>query len=243
MVLNPVTKKQTFDKNEWRHQNTRHIIREHLVLKAAKSSSSDFLASLQKVSSTTGEMGRIPPKWKAPVGGSLKLNWGAAVNKQSKRMGIGIIVRDEEGVFVAAMAKVLPSFNDPTVAEALAAWHAVNMCVAKGFHKIVLEGDSLVVVSALNNSLPTWSSLGQLIEDTKVKAKSLHQVEISHVNRAANLAAHSLAKFAISQLLDELWIEECHSYIQSIVLAEQVSSYWFMRISLFKKKKKKKRLI
>jgi hypothetical protein len=49
------------------------ILPEHLVLKA-KSSSSDFLTSLQKVSSTTGEMGRIPPKWKAPVGGWLKLN-------------------------------------------------------------------------------------------------------------------------------------------------------------------------
>jgi ribonuclease HI len=201
-----------------------------------------FIVSLQKVPSSIGEVGRTPPKWKVSFGGWLKLNWDAAVNKQSKRMGLGMIVRDEKWEFVAAMAKVLPSFNDPTVAEALAAWHAVNMCVAKGFHKIVLEGDSLVVVSALNNSLPTWSSLGQLIEDTKVKAKSLHQVEISHVNRAANLAAHSLAKFAISQLLDELWIEECHSYIQSIVLAEQVSSYWFMRISLFKKKKKQMKI-
>jgi ribonuclease HI len=144
---------------------------------------------------------------------------------QSRRMGIGMIVRNEKGEFVAAMAKVLPSINDPTVAEALAAWHAVNLCVEKGFHKIVLEGLSLVVVSALNKPLPTWSSYGQLIEDIKVKPKCLQQVEIIHVNRAANLAAHSLAKFAISQLLDELWMEECPSYIQSIVLAEQVSSY------------------
>jgi ribonuclease HI len=184
-----------------------------------------FLVSLQKVPSSIGEVGRIPPKWKVPVGGWLKLNWDATVNKQSKRMGIGIIVRDEKGEFVAAMAKVLPSINDPTVAEALAAWHAVNLCVAKGFHKIVLEGDSLVVVSAFNKPLPIWSSHGQLIEDIKVKAKCLQQVEITHVNRAANFAAHSLAKFAISQLLDELWMDECPFYIQSIVLAEQVSSY------------------
>jgi ribonuclease HI len=135
------------------------------------------------------------------------LNWDAAVNKQSKRMGLGMIVRDEKWEFVAAMAKVLPSINDPTVAEALAAWHAINLCVAKGFHKIVLEGDSLVVVSALNKPLPIWSSHGQLIEDIKVKAKCLQQVEITHVNRAANFAAHSLAKFAISQLLDELHVD------------------------------------
>jgi hypothetical protein len=40
-----------------------------------------------------------------------------------------------------------------------------------------------------------------------------------------NTATHTLAKVTISQLLDELWVEECPSYIQSIVLAEQVSSF------------------
>lgn len=73
-------------------------------------------------------------------------------------------------MFVAAMEKVLPSIYDPSVAEAVAAWHAVCMCAAKGFHKIVEEGVSSAVVSALNNSLPNWNSFGQLIEDKKEKA-------------------------------------------------------------------------
>ncbi len=156
-----------------------------------------------------GRGGRIPPKWKAPAGGWLKLNWGAVVNERLKRIGIRIIVRDEKGVFVAAMAKVLPSLYDPSVAEALAAWHAVCMCAAKGFHKIVVEGVSSAMVSAPNNSLPNWSSFGKLIEDIKVKAKCLQQVEFTLVKRDANLLAISLVKFAISQLLDDLWIEEC----------------------------------
>jgi hypothetical protein len=60
------------------------------------------------------------------------------------------------------------------------------------------------VVSALNKVQPIWSSYRQLIEDIKTNVKCLQHVEIIHVNRAANLAAHSLVKFAISQLLDEL---------------------------------------
>jgi hypothetical protein len=83
------------------------------------------------------------------------------------------------------------------------------ICVLIEGSSVVLEEDSLVLVSTLNKSLPIWSSYGQLIEEIKVKTKCLLQVEIIHVSRVANLATHSLAKFAISQLLDELWMEEC----------------------------------
>jgi hypothetical protein len=37
----------------------------------------------------------------------------------------------------------------------------------------------------------------------------------------ANNVAHCLAKFVLSQRLDNVWIEECPSFIQSVVLAEQ----------------------
>jgi phosphotransferase system IIA component len=78
-------------------------------------------------------VGKIPPKWRVPAGGWLKLNWDAALNMQSKRMGIGIVVRNEKGEF-------FPSINDPTIAEALAAWHAVNLCVDRGFQCRVGRG-------------------------------------------------------------------------------------------------------
>lgn len=55
-------------------------------------------------------------------------------------------------------------------------------------------------------------------------AQSVHRVEIKYASRVVNSAPHTLAKCAILHLLDELWMEECLSYIQSIALAEQVSS-------------------
>jgi hypothetical protein len=99
-----------------------------------------------------------------------------------------------------------------------------SLCVWIVDQQVVLEGDSMTVVSALNQSLPNWNSYGQLIEDTKEKAQSLYWVEFKYASRAVNYAAHTLAKCAISFQLDELWMEECPSYIQTIVLAEQVSS-------------------
>jgi ribonuclease HI len=107
----------------------------------------------------------------------------------------------------------------------VATWQALNLCAGRGLHHVVLQGDSKNVVTALIQTQPNWNSHRQIVEDTKVLLQSLHPVVIQHASRAVNTAAHTLAKVAISQLLDELWAEECPSYIQSIVLAEQISSF------------------
>jgi ribonuclease HI len=59
------------------------------------------------------------------------------------------------GGVVAALAKAIPFVEDPTAAEAIAVWHAVNLCVDRGFHQVVFEGDSQIIVSALNQTSPS----------------------------------------------------------------------------------------
>jgi hypothetical protein len=88
-----------------------------------------------------------------------------------------------------------------------------------GFQLVVLEGDSMDVVSAINQASPNWSSYGHLVEDTKVLAQSVHQLEINYASQIVKSAAHTLPKCAILHSLDELWTEECLFYIQFIVFA------------------------
>jgi hypothetical protein len=71
---------------------------------------------------------------------------------------------------------------------------------------VLLEGDSMYVVSDLNKKGPLWAECGQLLLDTKILLSSL---------------SHCLAKFAPLQLLDKVWLKDCPSIIQKIVLAEQ----------------------
>lgn len=63
----------------------------------------------------------------------------------------------------AAMAQVIPYLTDPTVAESMAAWRAVSFCRECGFSKMLLEGDSLMVVSELCKINPCTSSYGALM--------------------------------------------------------------------------------
>lgn len=89
-------------------------------------------------------------------------------------MGIRVVVRDASGGVIAAVTKWIPCLPDPCLAEAMGAWEAVNLCCDRGWMQVLLEGESLTVVSALNKVAPCWSAFGQVLEDTRVRLSSLN---------------------------------------------------------------------
>lgn len=127
-------------------------------------------------------------------------------------MGIRTVARDEFGKVVAATAKVFPYIGDLLMAKAMGAWYVVQLGRGMGWFHVILEGDSLGVVSALQKVKPCWSSVGQLIEDTWSSLQHFHSFFIKHVKRDGNQVANRLAKLVISQLLDTSWIK-CSSFI------------------------------
>jgi len=123
---------------------------------------------------------------------------------------------------VAALAKTIPFIVDHIVAE----WQAMQFCYELGYRGAIFKGDSLIVVLALRQVSTCWQGFRQLLEDIKIKLNSLSFFFFFfffflHFRRDANQAAHRLAKVALSQSLDQVWIEGCSSFIQSIVLVEQ----------------------
>jgi hypothetical protein len=53
-----------------------------------------------------------------------------------------------------------PSINDPSIAEALVAWAAVEVIQQMDLRRIILEGDALEVVQALNREEGNWRNYG-----------------------------------------------------------------------------------
>ena len=82
-------------------------------------------------------------------------------------MGLGILIRDHDGVVVAAECSTTSHVTDPLTAETIAAWTAAQFVTQKGYGNVIFEGDSLVVVNSLQNEEPSWAPPGHLIEDTK----------------------------------------------------------------------------
>jgi len=82
------------------------------------------------------------------------------------------------------------------------------------FLNLTVELDSS---NALKKPQHQSSYFGSIVEDCKSFFSSFYYLELVHVRREANQAAHYLAKFAISSLTDFVWIEETPRCISSIV--------------------------
>jgi ribonuclease HI len=169
-------------------------------------------------------------KWSKPSPGWIKLNWDAAdaaIDSGTQKMGIGIIARDHTGSVLASACSSRPHITNPTVAEAIAAWKLAEVCSSLGFSKVVLEGDSLEVVKALQMEGPFWRRFGSTINDAKILLNSLEEWRVCHVKRTGNVAAHNLAKRGLNVDEDQLWHTALPFFIHDIVLPDFVSFFSF----------------
>ena len=64
---------------------------------------------------------------------------------------------------------------DPTAAEALAAFQAVQLCKDLVLTHIILEGDAKLVVDAVKVSTHNWCRFGQMIDDIRTVLHSFIQ--------------------------------------------------------------------
>jgi ribonuclease HI len=117
------------------------------------------------------------------------------------------------------VSKIANPIN-PQATEAMAAWYAIQFGREMGGRLIILERDYLEVVTALRRKVYANRVCGQLLDDIKTLFSHFPSVDVRHVRRDANKAAHVLAKCAISQMLDMVWVEECLPFIHIIVLAD-----------------------
>jgi hypothetical protein len=166
----------------------------------------------------------IPTLWRKPPPGIYKINWDAAVDKDHGRIGFGIIVRDHEGLVLAARSFTRALMVEPVVAEALAGFYAVEFSRDMSFFDIFLEGDALQIVSAVKTNNQRWSKFGHIIDGIRSGLHHLRSWQIHHVKRDANSAAHTLAREAIKSVIDRVWIEEVPPCIYGIVIREQIAS-------------------
>jgi hypothetical protein len=109
-------------------------------------------------------------------------------------------MRDAKGQVLAAKAKLVPYIVDPTGAKATAAWHTICFGREVEGSTVILEGDSMVVASALKRGGVSNHAYGHLIEGIRTIFPSFLPIEVSHVRRGVNKAAHVLVRCVLSQL-------------------------------------------
>jgi hypothetical protein len=87
------------------------------------------------------------------------------VDGKRRKISIGVIVRNHEGGVIAMMNETINFIQDPVTAEALAARRAVEFSRMLGVGELILEGDALQIVEALQSEDGGRSLYGIIIED------------------------------------------------------------------------------
>lgn len=126
----------------------------------------------------------------SPLNGFVKVNWDTAVNKSKKKIGIGVIIRDCKSHVRATLADTKDHIIAPDVVEAMAALRTVKFSCELGYSQIILEGDALKIVQALDKGGWNWSIYGHFIEETRGVLNNLQNWKVHHVRRNLNCAAH-----------------------------------------------------
>jgi ribonuclease HI len=192
------------------------------LVQQARQASEDFqLAQCTRESQQPSPGDPRLQRWNAPLGGWIKLNTNASVNKDNGWMGYGAVARDERGAVMAAQCRTVKGNLDATLAEAGALLMAIKLCQRMGFHTVHFEGDSQIVVEGINSLNIDWSSKGLMLGDIMEALQGIHCWQISFIHREGNKAAHMLAKLATMVESEKIWINNAPDCIRDIVLIEQ----------------------
>lgn len=136
-------------------------------------------------------------RWRPPSATCVKASFDGTILSQDGLAGVGIIILNEQGLVMAAFSQQISSPALVEMVEVLAAHWALVFAKELRFDKVIMEGDSENVITAINGEHMDYSSLGHVLQDIKCMFSSFSFVSVKHIHREGNCVAHKLARRAV----------------------------------------------
>ena len=137
-----------------------------------------------------------PTKCSPPPSGWLKANFDGAKFPSKNLAGLGAIIRNDNGLVMAAFSQPIPLPISVETVEVLAARSAVCLARELNVDQVIFKGDTEVIIKALNFGGFSSSSFGHIIRDIKLLSLAFNKVSFSHTRRQGNSVAQGLARMA-----------------------------------------------
>ena len=94
-------------------------------------------------------------------------------------VGIGAVIRNAAGEVMAALSARGAAVNYSEEVGAVACRTALEFAIDAGFLELIIEGDSVTVMSAVSSSSPNWSRLSVIYDDVRCLVAGLCHVVFS----------------------------------------------------------------
>ncbi|KAL9426929.1 hypothetical protein AB3S75_033667 [Citrus x aurantiifolia] len=143
--------------------------------------------------------------WERPPTGWAKCNVDAAVFHSQSLVSYGCVVRNSEGMFLAASCDRFLGKFGAREAEALGVREALSWLKQLHLPRVIIEMDCLQVFKALSENHSNPNGFGLIIEECRFLMQNLREVQFSFVRRSANAAAHSVARVGGSKSDPSEW--------------------------------------
>nr|XP_023876772.1 uncharacterized protein LOC111989214 [Quercus suber] len=150
---------------------------------------------------------------------TYKVNADGAVFKDIGCCGVGIVIRNDEGLLMGALSKWVKLPLKALESEARAMQEGVLLAWDLGLREIEIESDSLVVVSALLNPDAVPWAISKVI-GVLLSLRCFKAWRVVHVRRMGNAAAHIMAREARSVYDCIIWVEDTPPNIAEQVLKD-----------------------
>ena len=98
----------------------------------------------------------------------LKVNFDGATFANVNKSGIGVVVRNSNGLVIASLVQQVPQSYKAVDIEALAAARALELGLEIGLDQVIVEEDSNITMKALATETRGLASFDVLIQDAKI---------------------------------------------------------------------------
>ncbi|KAK9999099.1 hypothetical protein SO802_018702 [Lithocarpus litseifolius] len=154
--------------------------------------------------------------WRPPDAYIFKANFDVAVFKSEKLAGLGVVIRDWRGEAISALTMSVLLAQTVVELEALACRRAVQFAKEIGLTQVIFEGDSSIVIQAVQAGSSDILPYGHVIDDILALTLDLQFSSFTHVPCICNVVADALAKKAKTSRGTQVWLEELPEDIASL---------------------------
>ena len=160
--------------------------------------------------------------WQPPMSGRYKCNIDATFSSHHNRTGIGVCVRDSEGIFVLSKTLTYPCTVSVDVGEALGLHSALQWLSDMQLDNVDFETDSKLTVDAFLSNRNDLSEFGCIISSCRSLFHNLFSnSRVEFVRRQANAVAHTLAREATHSTSPAIYYD-IPTCIETIIINEML---------------------
>ncbi|KAK3210746.1 hypothetical protein Dsin_015452 [Dipteronia sinensis] len=155
--------------------------------------------------------------WRPPMVGSYKINCSAVTKVGNRRVGIGILIRNDSGLVMTSCSQVIEASFDGQVAGIMAVYRGILFNKDCRLEPCVMESDKVGAVGLILKTNPLDSKCGAILVEIANMMALCNGMTITAIPNLANRVAQGLATQALNITRDGFWMEDLPSCIRCLL--------------------------